>query len=237
MEGSEYEQAGFGCCESEGNGLQVTHFANKDDVGIFAQGGFETGWKGFRMFGNFALCDDAFLVAVNELDRLLYRHDVAGEVGVDVVNEGRKRGAFPRSGRACHEHNAAAHVAEGFDDLRHAKVFEGFDFCGNDAEDGAVAVGLLEVIAAETVVLVHLVSEIEVSMFLEALPALGRADFAQHVAHFLGGEGLVAYRNDLAVAADFGRLPFGEVEIRCAALDENLKKLVDVGHGWESFKF
>ena len=174
---------------------------------------------------------------MNELDRLLDRHDVAGEVGVDVVDEGRERGAFSGAGRTCHQNDAAAHVAERFDDLRHAQVLEGFDFCGNDAEDSSVAVGLLEIIAAETVVLVHLVGEIEVSVLLEALPALGRADFAEHVAHFLGGEGLLADRNDLAVAANFGRLTLGEVEIRCAAVDENLEKLVDVRHGRGSFKF
>ena len=213
VEGSEYEQAGFGGCEGEGNGLQVAHFTDEDDVSIFAQGGFETGREGFGMFRNFALGDDAFLVAVNELDRLLDCHNVSREVGVNVVNQGRERGAFSRSSRTCHEHDAAAHVAEGFDDLRHAQVLEGFDFCGDDAEDRSVAVGLLEIVAAETVVLVHFIGEIEVAMFLKTLPALGRANFAEHVAHFLGGEGLLADRNDLAVAADFGRLAFREVEI------------------------
>ena len=127
-------------------------------------------------------------------------------------------------------------MTKGFDHLGHAQVFEGFDFCGDDAEDRSVAVGLLEIVAAETVLLVHLVSEIEVAVFLETLPALGRADFAEHVAHLLGGKSLLADGHDLAMATNFGRLPLGEMEVRGATVDENLEKLVDVGHGWGSFK-
>ena len=75
-----------------------------------------------------------------------------------------------------------------------------------------------------------LVGEIEVADFLEALPALGRANFAEHVAHFLLCEGLLADRYDLAMTADFWRLALGKVEVGGPAVDENLKKLVDVGH-------
>ena len=77
VEGSEDKETGFGSGECEGDGFQIAHFTDEHDVRILAESRFEAGREGFRMFGNFALSDDAFFVAVNELDRLFDRHDVA----------------------------------------------------------------------------------------------------------------------------------------------------------------
>ena len=46
------------------------------------------------MLGDFALGDDAALVLMHELDRLLDGDDVPGVVGVDVINERGERGAL-----------------------------------------------------------------------------------------------------------------------------------------------
>ncbi len=230
VKGAEDQQARLGSGECERDGFEVTHFTDENDVRILAQRGFQAGRERLGVLGHFALGDDALFVPVNELDRLLDGDDVTGEVGIDVVDERREGGALTRSGGAGDEHDAAAHVAEGFDDLGNAEVLERFDLGGDDPEDRAVAVGLLEVVAAKPVVLVHFVGEIEVAAFLEPLPALGSANFAQHVAHFFLRERFLADRDNLAVSADFWRLSLGEVQIGSAAVDENLKKLVDVGH-------
>ena len=155
------------------------------------------------MLGDLALGDDAFFVSVNKFDWLLDGNNVAGEVRVDVIDECRQRCAFPGAGGAGDEHDAAAHVAEGFNDLGNAEVFESFDLGGDDPEDRAVAMGLLEIVAPKAVVLIHLISEIEIPIFLETLPALRGANFAEHVAHFLLRERLLADGNNLAMPADF----------------------------------
>ena len=61
---------------------------------------------------------------MHELDRLLDRDDVPGEVGVDVVDQGRERGRFAGTGRAGDEDEAAAQVAELFHDGRNAELLE-----------------------------------------------------------------------------------------------------------------
>ena len=182
------------------------------------------------MLGNLTLGDDGLFVPMHKFDRLLDGDDVAGKVRVNVVDERSEGRALAGTGRTRDKNDAPSHVAESFDDLRNFQILEGLDFCGNDAENRAVSVGLLEIIATESIFLIHLVGKIQIAMFLVTLPALGRADFAQHVAHLLVGERFLSNGHDLSVAANFGRLALTEVQIRCAAIHENLKKLVDIRH-------
>ena len=181
-------------------------------------------------FGHLALGDDGFFVSMHKFNRFLDRDDVTGKVGINVIDERGEGRAFAGAGGTRHENNAAPHMAERFDDFGHLQILEGLDFCGNDTENRAVSLGLLEVVAAETIFLIHLVGKIQITMFLVTLPALGRADFAQHVAHLLVGEWFLANGYDLSVAADFGRLALTKVEVGGAAIHENLKKLVDIRH-------
>ena len=94
VEGSEDEEACFCCGEGELDGFEVTHFADEDDVSIFAKGGFEADGKTFGVFGHFALCDGGALIGMNELDGFLDGDDVSGVVGVDEVDECGERGGL-----------------------------------------------------------------------------------------------------------------------------------------------
>ena len=73
MKGTEDEQSGLRGRQREGNGFQIAHFANQDDVGIFAKGGFQARWKADRVLGDITLGDDAQFVAVNKFDGLFNR--------------------------------------------------------------------------------------------------------------------------------------------------------------------
>ena len=42
--------------------------------------------KGAGIGGHFTLRDDAAFVVVNELDRFFDRHDVSGEIDIDVID-------------------------------------------------------------------------------------------------------------------------------------------------------
>ena len=57
--------------------LQVAHFADEDDVGIFTQRVLERVCEALRVGADLALVDDAALVRVDELDRIFDRDDVA----------------------------------------------------------------------------------------------------------------------------------------------------------------
>ena len=109
---AEDQQAGLGGGQRQGNRLQIAHFADQNDVGILPKGGFQAGGKADRVLGNLALCDDAPLVPMNEFDGLLDGDDVAGEVGVDVVDQRRQGRALAGTRGAGDQNDPAAHFAE-----------------------------------------------------------------------------------------------------------------------------
>ena len=121
-------------------------------------------------------------------------------------------------------------MAECFDDRGNAEFLEGFDFCGDDAEDRPVTVDLFEIIATEAVVIVHFIGEVEIASLLEFCPSLLAANFPEHETHFFRGENFLADRDDLTVPADLRRLSFAEMKIGRSRIDQNLEKLVNVGH-------
>ena len=114
--------------------------------------------------------------------------------------------------------------------VRDAELLEGGDLGRDEPENGAVTVGLLEEIAAEPRVLIHLVGEVEIARGLVALPALRAGNLAQHVAHFLVGQEFLADGYDVAMAANLGRLALAEVKVGGAGVDENFEELIDVVH-------
>ena len=231
VEGAEDEEAGFCGGQRELDGFEVAHFADEDDVGVFAEGGFEADGEAFRVFGDFALGDGGAFVGVNELDGFLDGDDVPRVVGVNEIDECGEGGGFTGSGGTGDEHDPAAKFAELFHNGRDAELFEGQDFSGNDTEDAAESEGLLEEVATEAGCRVHFVREVEVAGFHEAVPAVLSADFAHHVGHFFVGEGFFADGDNFAVAPDFRGLTLSEVEVGAAGLNEDLEELVDVGHG------
>ena len=56
--------------------LVVAHFADEDDVGVLPQRAAQGDREALRVDVDLALVDDRLLVAVQELDRVLDRHDV-----------------------------------------------------------------------------------------------------------------------------------------------------------------
>ena len=231
VEGAKNEQTGFSSSQRKGDRFEIAHLANQHDVGVFPQRRLQPGRKVDRMLRDFALGDDAFLVRMDEFDRFFHGHDVPGEVCVDVVHQGRQRGALAGTRRAGDEDKAAAQVAEFFDHRRQGQFLERGNARRDQAEDRAEAVHLFEVVAAEAAVLIHLVGEVEIAFVLETFPVFRRADLAQHVVHLFRREDLLADGDNVAMTADFRRLSLGKVQIGRTRGDQDFEKLVDVGHG------
>ena len=72
----EHEVAGLGREQRRLDRLEVAHFADQDDVGILAQRAAQRLRERLRVDRDLALVDDRLVVAVQELDRILDRHDV-----------------------------------------------------------------------------------------------------------------------------------------------------------------
>ncbi len=76
--------------------FQIAHFADEDDVGIFAQRVLERVREALGVRADFALVDDAALMAVDELDRIFDRDDVAAPLAIDLVDHrGERRATCP----------------------------------------------------------------------------------------------------------------------------------------------
>lgn len=122
---------------------------------------------------------------MDELDGFFNGDDVTIEVGVDVVEQRGKGRRFTRSCGTGDEDEAGAHVAEFFDNLRHAELFDAGDFGRNQTEDGGEAVFLFEVVAAEAGLLVHGVGKVEVARLHVFFEGLGIADFGEQAAEII----------------------------------------------------
>src|SRR4029453_12719377 len=95
----------------------------------------------------------------------------------------------------------------------------------------AVSIRLLEEVAAKPRVLIHLVRHVEIAGFIITFPAICSADLTHEVRHLVVREHFIANGYHLAMTADLRRLLLAKVQVRSARVDENLEKLVDVGHG------
>ena len=72
----EDEVAGLGRGQRGRDRLEVAHLADEDDVGVLAERARRASAKSVGVGADLALVDDALLVAVQELDRVLDREDV-----------------------------------------------------------------------------------------------------------------------------------------------------------------
>ena len=103
----ENQVAGFGGEQGGGNGFEVAHFADQDHVGILTKGGAQSGREVGGVDFDFALVDEAALVAVQEFDGVFDGDEVIGAVGVDAVDHGGERGGLTGTGGAGDEDQAA----------------------------------------------------------------------------------------------------------------------------------
>ena len=90
------------------HGLDVAHLADEDDVGVLAQHPLQRGVEVGGVGADLALVDDRRLVGVEDLDRVLDRHDVLVLRLVDVVDHRAERRRLARAGRAGDEHQTRA---------------------------------------------------------------------------------------------------------------------------------
>ena len=122
---------------------------------------------------------------MHELDRLFDCYDVLGEVLVDEVDEGGLSCCFAGAGWTGYENKPAAQITKFFDHHRDTQLFETRNFRWNQSKSRGITVRFLKVVGAESRVLIHLVSKIEITVLLEKFPILRAAYFAQHASGFL----------------------------------------------------
>ena len=173
MQRPEDEVSGLGGGEGRRDRLEVAHLAEEDHVRVLAKRGAQGLAEGNGVGADLALVDDALLVLVHELDRVLDREDVIGPRAVDLVDDRRQGGRLARAGRTGHEHEPARLRGELVQTRRQAELLERLDVVGDDAERRAERLALEEDVDAEAGDAGDRVGEVELALDLELLLLLG----------------------------------------------------------------
>src|SRR5216684_8719888 len=177
-----------------------------------------------RVGMNFALIDEALLVVMKKLDRVLDGDHVLFAFAVDFVQHGGERGGLTGTGWAGDEHEPARLVAEPLDNQRQAQSIKPFDFPGNRAEDRANRAALIEAIAAEARQVLQTKREVQLQVFLEAM-FLGICEHAVREGFRVRcRERRHVQRAKLSVNAYTRRAVRGDVEVAASHLDHLLQQ-------------
>ena len=128
-----------------------------------------------------ALVDQALLVLVHELDRILDRDDVILPRPVDVVDHRAERRRLARAGRTGDEHQPLVQLAELQDVRRQPELLGGQDLRRDDAEDRAGPLRSAKTFDAEAREPGDLVGEVGVVPIGELLAVLLRHDRRQQL--------------------------------------------------------
>ncbi len=238
MQRRERKVAGLGDGERRGDRLEIAHFSNQDNVGVLAKAVLERRREGLRVGAHFALVDDAALVAVDELDRVLHRDDVTLPLLVDLVDDRRERGRFARARRARHQDQAARPLRQLRHHRREAELVEGADVEGNHADGHRHAAPLLVHVPAEAGQVLDAEGEVQLVLGLEPLLLVLGEHRVRERQRVLGihDVGTRIRIRDVAVHAQLRPLTCGKVQVRGFPLDHLLKEHPEVdAHAAVSF--
>ena len=76
MQRAEHQMARFGRLDRDRDRLEIAHFADEHDVRVFAKRGPQRVLERVGVVVDLTLVDQAFLILVDEFDRVLDRDDV-----------------------------------------------------------------------------------------------------------------------------------------------------------------
>ena len=215
MERREDEVAGLRRGQRRADRLHVAHLADEDHVRVLAQRGLEAHREGLCVRPDLALVDDALLVRVQELDRVLDGEDVIVAGLVDLVDDRGQRRRLARAGRPRHEDDPARLRGEATDDRRQAELLDRHGLVGDQPEGGAQRATLEVGVDAEAAVAGNGVGEVELPVRLQALTLRGVEDRVDDLARVGGRQFHEAlHRHELAALAQHRGRAGGEVEVR-----------------------
>src|SRR5579884_1083406 len=115
---AEHEVARLRSSERGRDRLEVAHLADENHVGVLAERRLQRVRKARRVRTDLALVDDAALVAVHELDRILDGEDVLRAIAIDLVDHRCERRRLTGAGGPGDENETARILRETVQDVR-----------------------------------------------------------------------------------------------------------------------
>ena len=214
MEGAENQVTSFGSGDGEGDGFEVAHFTDHDDVGVLTERATKSGGEGFGVGVDFALVDVAAFGFEDEFDGVFEGDDVVLALFIDFVDEGGEGGGLAATDGAGDEDEAVVVADEGADSVGEAEFVNGADAARDDAEGHVDAEALLDDGGAEAAVGGR-VGEVDIALGFELIDLGFGQELVGEAAAVFGGEdgGVVPDGLEVAIATPDGLGSGGEVEV------------------------
>ena len=114
----EDQVTGLGRRQRRRDGLEVAKLADQDHIGVLAEHPPQCLGERIGVLADLPLGDDRPLVIVEELDRILDRHDVQRLGPIDDVDQRRQGGRLAGTGRTGDQHQIPSQVGERLDGRR-----------------------------------------------------------------------------------------------------------------------
>ena len=228
MQGREDEVAGLGRGDRRRDRLEVAHLAEEDHVRVLAKRAAQGVGEADGVGPDLALVDDAALVAVQELDRVLDGHDVVVARAVDLVDHGCERRRLTGARRARDEDEAARLLRKLVELRRQPEILERLQLGGDHAEGRAEALALEIDVDAEAREARDRVRDVDLAVDLQVLLLLGREDAVEQPLGVVSGEARELVQPlEAAVQADDRVRSDRDVQVGRAESDHRLEQVVD----------
>ena len=232
MQGGEGEMAGFGDPQRGLDGLEVAHLADENDIGILPQAGSQGVGEAVGVGVQLTLVDDALLVAVQVLDRILDRDDVLGALAIHLVEHRGEGGRLAGAGRAGDQHQAARLLADLLHHRRQAELAKTADLVRNLPEGRGDRAALMKDVGPEAGQTLDAEREVELEILFQAVLLVVRQDRIGDLFGLGGRERRKIERLENAVDANLRRRVGRDVEIRPPLLDHRLQHLSSKSAAW-----
>src|SRR5829696_8186832 len=182
-----------GLCRRHGerDGLEVAHLPNEYHVRILPQDMLESLGEALGVLVDLALVDDALLVLVQELDRVLNAHDVLVPSSIDLVDHGGEGGRFAASRRACDKDEPTRLLGKFLYCLWQPELADALYLAWDGTESRADSTPLEVDVDPEAGAARQRVAEVELPLVLQSLALFVGEEIVDQVARRVGRQGWI----------------------------------------------
>jgi hypothetical protein len=222
--------AGLGIGDGLAHRLLVADLADEDHVRRLAQRILQRGLERQGIRTDFALIDDRLLVTKEKFDRVFQRQDVAGAVGVAVVQQRGQCRRFTRAGGADDQHQATLFHDHFLQHFGQAQGVEGWNVDRNVTHHHRRRATLIEAGNPIHADLRQTGAHIQFARLGQLIDLRFAQHLAQQIHHrrFVDDGGI--HRHGIAVDLDGDRRAAGEEQIGSLLVGHQLKQPVHVAH-------